>query len=81
MKYLLLLALAAYVYYSWRKQRGIGRSPSAAHGGASRSARGPAPQEMVACAACGLHLPREEALADGRGRLYCSPQHRDQGGA
>ena len=30
---------------------------------------------MVACAHCGVHLPRSEALADGV-RLYCSAAHR-----
>lgn len=30
---------------------------------------------MVACAHCGVHLPRSEALVDGA-RLYCSAAHR-----
>lgn len=87
MKYLVLLALLAYVYYSWRSQRRPGRgrmngdgAPGGA-GAAPRSAGAAAPQEMVACAACGLHLPRDEALADARGRLFCSAQHREQGAA
>ncbi len=33
------------------------------------------PQEMVACAACGLHLPRAEALP-GRGGVFCGEAHR-----
>ncbi|MFM2059560.1 MAG: hypothetical protein RLY71_3945 [Pseudomonadota bacterium] len=36
-------------------------------------------QLMVACAHCGVHLPRDEALADPGGQLYCSAPHRDAG--
>ena len=32
--------------------------------------------EMVRCAYCDLHVPRDEALAY-RGRYYCSREHRD----
>lgn len=35
---------------------------------------------MVACTRCGVHLPRDEALADPGGRLYCSTAHRDADG-
>jgi uncharacterized protein len=41
----------------------------------SRSAR--APDTMLACAHCGVHLPSSEALLDARGRPFCSPAHRD----
>jgi uncharacterized protein len=33
------------------------------------------PHEMVACAMCGLHLPRAEALP-GRGGVFCGEAHR-----
>jgi uncharacterized protein len=33
-------------------------------------------EDMVACAQCGLHLPRSDALA-ARGLHYCSRAHRD----
>ena len=35
----------------------------------------PAPQEMIACAHCGIHLPRDEALP-GRGGVFCGEAHR-----
>ena len=35
-----------------------------------------APAEMVACAHCGLHLPRADAVADAQGRLFCGDAHR-----
>ena len=33
------------------------------------------PQEMIACAHCGVHLPRDEALP-GRGGVFCGDAHR-----
>ncbi|HET9823328.1 MAG TPA: PP0621 family protein [Burkholderiaceae bacterium] len=36
------------------------------------------PEGMVACAHCGLHVPRSEALADGDD-AYCSAGHRRAG--
>jgi uncharacterized protein len=34
-----------------------------------------APQPMIACAYCGVHLPRDEALP-GRGGVFCGDAHR-----
>jgi uncharacterized protein len=33
------------------------------------------PQQMVTCALCGLHLPRDESLP-GRGGVFCGEAHR-----
>ena len=33
------------------------------------------PKEMIACAHCGVHLPRDEALP-GRGGVFCGDAHR-----
>lgn len=35
----------------------------------------PAPQPMLACAHCGVHLPRDEVLP-GRGGVFCGAAHR-----
>ena len=35
----------------------------------------PAPQKMVACAQCGVHLPANDALP-GRGGVFCGADHR-----
>jgi uncharacterized protein len=32
-------------------------------------------QPMLACAVCGVHMPRDEALP-GRGGVFCSEAHR-----
>ena len=34
-----------------------------------------APQTMLSCAHCGVHLPRDEALP-GRGGVFCDAAHR-----
>lgn len=79
MKYLVLFGVLLAVYLVVRAGRsGGGQAPWA-----QRRPPAPppaaAPQDMVRCAACGLHLPRDEALVDSRGRTFCSPEHRDQG--
>jgi uncharacterized protein len=33
------------------------------------------PQPMLACAQCGVHLPRDEALP-GKGGVFCGDAHR-----
>ena len=71
MKYLLVLALVIVVYMLWRK--------------AERASKGPpkvdaplgAPQDMVRCPVCSVHLPAADAVP-GRLASYCSVQHRDQ---
>jgi uncharacterized protein len=40
-----------------------------------RPAAPPAAQPMLACAQCGVHLPRDEALP-GRGGVFCGEAHR-----
>jgi uncharacterized protein len=35
-------------------------------------------RDMVRCAHCGIHIPRDEAI-EHRGETYCSPEHRDAG--
>ena len=39
------------------------------------SAKPSAPKPMIACAFCGVHLPRDEALP-GRGGVFCGEAHR-----
>ena len=42
------------------------------------TARTPAVQDMVACAQCGIHLPRNDAVGDGK-LHYCGEPHRLMG--
>lgn len=77
MKYLVLIAVLVLVYLLWRHQRAQEDDAPAAP---PRPAPPPAlPQDMVRCPVCAVHLPREEAVADAQGRLYCSPAHRRLG--
>jgi len=40
---------------------------------------GEEPATMVACAHCGVHLPRPDASYDAEGRSYCGEPHRVAG--
>ncbi|WP_454709768.1 PP0621 family protein [Delftia acidovorans] len=70
MKYLLVLIVIIVAVGIWRSQR-------RAEARERRQAAAPlaAPQDMVECAHCGLHLPRSEAI-EAAGRSYCSAEHR-----
>jgi uncharacterized protein len=68
MKFLLLIVVVLVVVWVMRGKRP--QVPSA------RPAEPDAPHEaMLACAQCGLHLPKGEALP-GRGGVFCSESHR-----
>ena len=71
MKYLLVFAVVLVAIYLWRQgrreeMRDKPRPPKAI----------PAPQAMVRCAHCGMHLPAADAVPGARGALYCSGAHR-----
>ncbi len=76
MKYLVLLAILAVVYLLWRSQQRRAQAASRPPPAPPASADSALPQDMVSCPVCAVHLPRNEALADPQGRLYCSPEHR-----
>ena len=69
MKYLLLVLIVLAVLWFAR-----GARPRSAPRPQARPAP-PEPATMLACAQCGLHLPRDEALP-GRGGVFCSEAHR-----
>lgn len=69
MKYLVLLVVLVVAIGIWRSNRA---APKEAQPG---KARPPAlPQDMVACAHCGVHVPRAEAQIQGES-TYCSLEH------
>ncbi len=76
MKFLLVLVVlvvAAWVFFGRRKPPPPAAPPRRAAPGPGAAA---APQAMLACAHCRLHLPQAEALMDVGGRPYCSEAHR-----
>lgn len=76
MKYLLVLIVVTVAIGIWRSRRRDGPAPRQ-RAGAPRTPSVAAPQDMVACAHCGLHLPRGEAL-EAAGHSYCSAEHLEQ---
>lgn len=73
MKYLLLFALLGVIWWVWKK-RNTHLPPG------NPAPRDPAPEKMVTCAHCGVHLPESDALLEG-GRAYCNVAHRNAGPA
>jgi uncharacterized protein len=67
---LFFLLLAIVVYVAWRAMQRRGGDRSAAAREQQQT-----PPAMVSCATCGLHLPRQEALALGD-RYFCCEEHR-----
>lgn len=68
MKYLVLILVVVAVLWLLRANR---RQPPPK----PAKPKLPPVEDMVACAECGLHLPRGEALP-GRGGFFCSDTHR-----
>ena len=67
---LLLVAILALVWLIHSTARRRVRPPRPAQTDKAREA-----QPMLACAMCGVHMPRDEALP-GRGGVFCSEAHR-----
>lgn len=68
MRVLFWLLLIGWVVWMITRQR----KPAAP---ASRATNVAPMQDMVACAHCGIHLPKHEAVQGARG-VYCSTEHR-----
>ncbi len=75
MKYLLVLAVVLIAFYLWRNNRLTDRSDDAVPKPPTPKPHTPA--IMVACRACGTHLPDTEAVR-GRDGTYCSVEHQRQ---
>lgn len=73
MKYLIVILIVLLVLWLARSSsRRAARQAPPRPPGESGSAK---QQPMLACAVCGLHLPRDEALP-GRGGVFCGEAHR-----
>jgi len=67
MKFLFLVLVVLVVVWAIKRGRAGTAAPKAPEAST--------PTEMVACAHCGIHLPRAEAVSGHKG-LYCSTEHR-----
>lgn len=78
MKYLIVLAVV--LVFVWlvfgRGRRGKDGASEAPKPGAGKPPPADKPVTMLACAHCGVHLPRSDAVADADGRLFCTDAHR-----
>jgi len=72
MKYLLVILVVLFVL--WLMRSGQRRAPTSTSRRADSKSE---PQPMLACALCGVHLPRDEALP-GRGGVFCGEAHRTE---
>ena len=82
MKYILVLLVLVIAVGIWRNNRR--RAEQVQRPQPQRETRLQPPQDMVACAHCGLHLPRSDALMLGHAAqptYYCCAEHRAQGPA
>jgi uncharacterized protein len=68
----LMIFLIAVLVLLWLLRRTLRRPPPPAP---PKSTGSNGPQPMLACAQCGMHLPRDEALP-GRGGVFCGEPHR-----
>lgn len=67
MKYLLVLAVVLVAFYIWRNNR-------AAEAREQAAPPPRAPDAIVTCRHCGVHLPSREAVKGTLG-YYCGPEH------
>ena len=67
-----VVVLIAMLRSAWRRGN-RGEAPPPAPGPAPAPAR---VEDMVACAHCGVHLPRGDAVATDDGTLFCGEPHR-----
>lgn len=72
MKFLLVLLVVVVGIWLWRSNR---KADAARERPDKPPAKPKEPVEMVACAHCGVHCAREDAIA-GRAGLYCCSEHR-----
>jgi uncharacterized protein len=70
----IILFVIAVLVLLWLLRGATGRRGNG-DGGSARSPTPNAPQPVIACAYCGVHLPRDEALP-GRGGVFCGDAHR-----
>ncbi|WP_283770132.1 PP0621 family protein [Variovorax sp. PCZ-1] len=77
MKYAIVFLVILLGVWLWRKNRADDRNEAGAQPKPKSATTSTAPQVMVSCALCGVHLPKSEAFS-GKAKHYCSLAHRQQ---
>jgi len=73
-RFLFIIAIVGFgLWWMFGRRRGDDAAKPEADAPVEKQA---APQSMVACAHCGVHLPQAETVADAEGRLFCGEAHR-----
>lgn len=80
MKYLLIFFIVTVLVFQWRSSRADAKTKTQAKAKAPPPQKpgaqaANAPQAMIACTECGLHVPAVDAVQGSRG-AYCSAAHR-----
>jgi uncharacterized protein len=75
----LLLMIAVLASPPGSGSAGAGRRRATGRQAEHQACTDAAPQTMLACVHCGVHLPKADALFDVGGKPYCSEAHRLQG--
>lgn len=76
MKFLIVLAVVLVAVWLWRLNRRSEREERDAQRPPPAAPPLEAPQDMVRCPVCNVHLPRTDALPGPDGRMYCCDDHR-----
>jgi uncharacterized protein len=80
MKYVVLAAILVAVIWFFGRGRGKPDSPPAPPAPPEPpKKKAPEKTQILACAHCGVHLPKSEAAFDAIGRPFCTPEHRVAG--
>lgn len=81
MKYLLVAIVVMVAIGIWRNnRRRTAAPPLKPRASKSQPTHLRQPEDMVACAHCGLHLPRSDAIENrDRSAYYCSSAHKNLG--
>ena len=79
MKFIIVLVMVLVAVWLWRSSRRRDDSTQAKAPPPPPASKVGAPQDMVQCPVCSVHLPRTDALPGPDGRLYCCADHRLRG--
>lgn len=81
MSRVIMIVVAVLVFF-WLLRRALGSRKHDDRPQAPKPGGAPAP-DLVSCAHCGVHLPKNEAVAGGEGapagEFFCSDEHRRLG--